>query len=184
MNIFKRFRRTRTLKKVRAYINQLGHLIGWNIVSKEIEDLYHRDPQLFVDELNLVITNKEMQFYNILVALSDQCKRHRIPIQDKPVLTLLRCSTGSRIIITEYNPVIEQVMAFNLIYRGVAYTAWKEESTLEFNVDTFAKMFSTVREKFSSPDARLQTVRHLNWMFCTINDIDERIKNWEVKWTC
>lgn len=178
MNIFKKIRDARNRKKIQVYTKTLGHVAGWNIDSSDIEDLFHRDPKMFSEYLTNCIESSKHKFMLILDIMSHQCHERGIPITvGETMLSLLGCN-GSKILITDYDPHTCEIRAFKLIYPDV--TGVSKVATKLFNSDTFATMVNDLLTKFDNADQRLWTVRRFNWMFCTINDIDYRIKNWKV----
>lgn len=182
MNIFKRFRAIRHRKRIHRFVDTLGRRAGLSIDAGEVEKLYRIDSSEMIRALKKKIEFTRHLFATICVTMTNQCwDRCLAPVADITVFTLLRAESGSRIIPTNVGKhTANSILAFRLLYRGFTWTQTHEDSKVEFNYDLFKELFIRLEKTRIDVTDQIWFVRHLNWLACTLNDIDERVTNWEV----
>lgn len=180
MNFFKRIAQRCRRKKIMNFCVKLGHQVGWSIESTEVQKLYELDLDQMIDELELKIFDMKEQFVYLVDTFDKQCAKRNIYPSPGCEFTLLRTETGCRIRITR-NYGHGNISEFVLLYHGIGWTISKEDDKVVFNCELFDKLNERLAKTKTDVSDRTSFVRQLNWLACTMNDIDERIKNWEVK---
>lgn len=183
MQIFERWLHARNKKVIDRYVDSLGHRVGWSIEGKDITDLLERSRDQFINALDGVIGRAKMKFFNLTADLTTKCEEHHRVIEEgKTELKLMYCSTGTRILITNYSGTTggpKIINQFRLLYRGVGWTISHEDDKFDFDLATFNTMSAKIHDAQTNDDM-LSAVRHINWVLCTLNDIAIKVDKWEI----
>lgn len=183
MKIFQNWKRFRNRRKIENFCSKIGHQTGWSIEETEVQELDALDANQMTESLDLQILEMKNQFVYFLDKLATQCKTHGIQLGDvsqPPItLTLLRADTGSRL--QFFGTRWSTITSFKLFYRGVGWMTTYKDDQVEFSLRLFDDLEAKLLARDDGKNSRVWFVRELNWYRCTLNDIEERIKNWEVK---